>query len=946
MTEPVSSEPRTISRGPRRRSVLAGAPGSGLRILFTGLLVGAALTAAAAPAPAVELCDGRDEDRDGTLDPGCPSVCDDPRAAGGEIRLSAEGADASIGRARSLTWDGRRYAAVWVAEDGFDTTVKLIRTGPSGRRLHDPLALSDPVPIDADPVIDAGGTGYGIAWSQEDFGLPQVLFAHVDGDGTLDAGPVVVGDPNDEGQRPAIVWDGEAFAIAWAWYNSRVYLQRLDASGSALAEERCLNCDDAGGAGDVSIAVGPEGLAVAYDDGGGSVKLVRTDADGEPLGPPTTLAEDTARRPSVVRAEGAWAVAWYDRRDGQDGIYLDRVDDAGGVLGPEVELDGDSGAAWDPSLAWTGSELLAGWAGADGTFSGLFLRRLDPTGQPLGPTLRLPGGEYSYPRCTVVWNGSRPALLRDTDEIALDRAAWLRLVDCCRDRDADGVSECDGDCDDTDALVSPDLSETCDGRDDDCDGALDEGCDGACDGAGWEPEDDLGAQGAPGVGLAARGGEPPACLVRSEPAGGSETVQLERGGPPWTSDPLEEDPGESREPTAARAGDTCAAVWRDARGGTAALRFGAREAADGTAVALDVDLGLDDAPAAPSLARTGRGLAIGYAGGSPRQGRWTRVTAEGARLLASVPLGEKPAAGASGAAAVATAPRLDGPGNAVAHLNPGRGGSAVRLELRGAYGGLDAGPVLVAEEAAGREDVAVSSTGSGFLVAWATPPVTGAPTEIFLRAYDDALSPLGPATRLTEAGGPADAPAIAFTGGELVVVFRDARDGSPRPYRARVDAAGHRLGPDASLGGDRDVGPPRAAWSGGAVWTAWTYGTERSVRPGRITCSASPSPDLVRGLRFVDEQTLRWEPVEAAVYDVVSGDLASLAVDGDFSAAVDACEASDLNATELAVADLPLPRFYLVRAVVDGIAGSYDADGPVPTPDRDPGIAASPDACP
>lgn len=49
-----------------------------------------------------------------------------------------------------------------------------------------------------------------------------------------------------------------------------------------------------------------------------------------------------------------------------------------------------------------------------------------------------------------------------------------------RDDDGDGVTTCDGDCDDGDPTVSPRAPEICDMRDDDCDGASDEGVVSEC----------------------------------------------------------------------------------------------------------------------------------------------------------------------------------------------------------------------------------------------------------------------------------------------------------------------------------------------------------------------------------------------------------------------------------------------------------------------------------
>ncbi|MCH8981164.1 SMP-30/gluconolactonase/LRE family protein, partial [candidate division KSB1 bacterium] len=44
---------------------------------------------------------------------------------------------------------------------------------------------------------------------------------------------------------------------------------------------------------------------------------------------------------------------------------------------------------------------------------------------------------------------------------------------CCPDSDSDGVTTCDGDCDDGDPTVFPGAPELCDGVDNNCDGAVD-----------------------------------------------------------------------------------------------------------------------------------------------------------------------------------------------------------------------------------------------------------------------------------------------------------------------------------------------------------------------------------------------------------------------------------------------------------------------------------------
>jgi uncharacterized protein (TIGR03382 family) len=53
-------------------------------------------------------------------------------------------------------------------------------------------------------------------------------------------------------------------------------------------------------------------------------------------------------------------------------------------------------------------------------------------------------------------------------------ASNLTINVVCSDGDSDGVTDCDGDCDDGNNLVFPGASETCDGADNDCDGTIDD----------------------------------------------------------------------------------------------------------------------------------------------------------------------------------------------------------------------------------------------------------------------------------------------------------------------------------------------------------------------------------------------------------------------------------------------------------------------------------------
>jgi len=99
------------------------------------------------------------------------------------------------------------------------------------------------------------------------------------------------------------------------------------------------------------------------------------------------------------------------------------------------------------------------------------------------------------------------------------------------------------------------------------------------------------------------------------------------------------------------------------------------------------------------------------------------------------------------------------------------------------------------------------------------------------------------------------------------------------------------------------------------------------------------------------ETLLGWSPViDADGYDVVRGDIGPLVGSGgDFASAVELCLADDHAATSLVDPDIPAlgsAVWYAVRATNCGGAASYDSGGPQQFASRDPGIDASPEACP
>jgi N-acetylneuraminic acid mutarotase len=154
---------------------------------------------------------------------------------------------------------------------------------------------------------------------------------------------------------------------------------------------------------------------------------------------------------------------------------------AGGRYSPALD-------AWSPiseadapvpdcgkTAVWTGSEMIVSGGGY-----GRYSPDTDSwvSSVPPSPWFSLVSSASVWTGAQMLlWGGygtvSPPDTIRDGALINLGQLA---------DADGDGVSICDGDCDDHDPLRSPGTLEVCDGIDNDCDGVVDDGFDVDLDG--------------------------------------------------------------------------------------------------------------------------------------------------------------------------------------------------------------------------------------------------------------------------------------------------------------------------------------------------------------------------------------------------------------------------------------------------------------------------------
>jgi hypothetical protein len=183
--------------------------------------------------------------------------------------------------------------------------------------------------------------------------------------------------------------DGDGFGI---------FGQRFDASGSKLGGEFQINTFTTGNQSGPSVGMTPAGdFVVAWfsdgvDGSNYGITARRFDSSGNALGPEfqvNTYTTGDQDGPSVgVAPSGSFVIVWQSAfQDGSfGGVYGQRYDASGAPLGGEFLVNEvTTGGQGTPSIAVNADDsFVVAWSGMGNGSVGIFARRFDSSGTPLG----------------------------------------------------------------------------------------------------------------------------------------------------------------------------------------------------------------------------------------------------------------------------------------------------------------------------------------------------------------------------------------------------------------------------------------------------------------------------------------------------------------------------------------------------------------------------------
>jgi hypothetical protein len=270
------------------------------------------------------------------------------------------------------------------------------------------------------PDVDVGGAdNFVITWEDYRTVYGDIYAQRFDSSGTaLGSNFKVNDDAGTAGQDLAsVAMDGRGyFIVTWrdfrngGGWSGDVYAQRYDSSGTPLGTNFRVN-DDTGLTvmAVPAVAMHPAGSFVItwedYRSWNSDIYAQRYDSSGSPLGSNFKVNDDTgtASQPWATIAmdhSGRFVITWADDRDGDYDIYAQRYDSSGIAWGSNFKVNDDAGTLdqWSPTVAIgdSGNFIIAWEDYRTGICNpDIYAQKYDSSGNPLGGNFLVPKDQYA-----------------------------------------------------------------------------------------------------------------------------------------------------------------------------------------------------------------------------------------------------------------------------------------------------------------------------------------------------------------------------------------------------------------------------------------------------------------------------------------------------------------------------------------------------------------------
>lgn len=336
----------------------------------------------------------------------------------------------------------------------------------------DGLSIASGIALHTSPAVASDGSGFLVAYHQDDAGSTTLRAVTVGADGTINAD--VPGELAASSQRPAVAGGSLGYYVVWE-AGSSIAGRSVSAAGVMGAVDTIAASGEA-----PRVAQNPDGHLVVYASAG-AVRGIRIASGGSVLDPSPgiTLAASDASKPDIASLGSEFLAVWEDASSPVVGVTGARVTWAGTVSDPAGLTIGQGASAKSrPRIAGRSGVYLVAWED-DRDAGSIYGSTVLPDGS-VGPPgdFQLASSQPPSVRWPVLAPGPNDDFVlayRQLDSSRSVATSQIRLRWISLDPDDDGVSAYQGDCNDDDASVFPGALESCDAVDSDCDGSLVDG---------------------------------------------------------------------------------------------------------------------------------------------------------------------------------------------------------------------------------------------------------------------------------------------------------------------------------------------------------------------------------------------------------------------------------------------------------------------------------------